>query len=155
MNRFVLLILLALSFTLRGEGVQLNIDEILLKCSPDPDCGNFLGILDDFEPGKFDQKKLHKISSRVTISDIVESFAYEVRKNESKMILVLDIELKREVRTIRVDSDKDINSTNLLNFFPYKQGDIFEKNKGSDALKTINKFLEDKGFDGNKVENCL
>ena len=152
MSRLLVSIFLMISFSLYGESQKYHIDEIILKCSPDPECGDMVSALEDFEEGDYTEKDLRSFTNKFTHSELLNSLNYEVKKNGDKTFFVLDIVLKREIREIQVQADKEINVTSLLSFFPYKEGEAFTKTKKVEARKIILKYLEDRGFDNNIVK---
>jgi len=144
--------LILISSSLIAKTTRYYVDDIILTCANSRNCNTLKKLFEAFEAGLYSQENLKVIIQKATHSNNVKSLAYEIKKSKDKTFLNLDVEFKREIRDINIRTSQDINTTALLDFFPFKYGDIFEIEKEKDAIKTIHKFLEEKGFDNNTVK---
>lgn len=146
----VALLILSLLFGLSFSAHALNISKLEIVCAEGLSCVEFEGKFDPLL-GNWEETRLRERLRLFLFDPSIQKFSFEVLEENGLQKGIIKLTPHRLIGNVQFVVNYPVDLLDLKKTFPYREGEIFDENKGSEAYGAISRYLSEHGFSQDSV----
>lgn len=129
-------------FVLSHVTWAVTISEIKIRCAEGLTCNEFEGKFDSLV-GHWDEERLRDRLRLYLFDPTINKFAFEVFDQGEAFVYLTP---HRTIGQIRFDINYKVDLNDLRKAFPFREGEVYDELKNSEAYSSISRYLSEHGF---------